>query len=1130
MQRFENVEGELLDPDVDEDSFVVPSDWGAQAEPFRGRGPAPTLSVDPSAPAVLEQLLESGRNRIDTALDHPQSDADLAHHAHLYLGQPAGLLRSTRRDASPLGAAVVVALLGRTATPVDRAIADAWVTAHGIAFAAEAGVLLAAVDLVAPGPRWDTLAVVKAPGRGTYDDLLARLRAHLALTGDASYAEVRKGLAEQRAGPLGVRIATSYLLPTEQDWLDDDLAEIAAAGLSRDHRVMCLLASATTPTQAEAILAATAGWAVTGRPGLLFSLAVNLGGDAAPILGRLLDPRLDAERSRRLIGMLAALPTDAAFTALLDRLDQKYVQPAVLETMDRFPARAMRLLAGAAAGTGARADMARSMLRGHAISNPGVVESIRPLLDSAAAKALDAVLDASARLPVASPDRLPPVLVSPPWTARRPRPKPKSAAAEVRIENLRPPSAITLVWGPGEQEQWATTVTPFSWLYNDGDDWADLVDKAVKGDSTQVEALALGPTELVRPHLATLEPVHTEDTEPSLRRLLGRFGEDAAGFVLRAVLTDPKGLAGALLPYEGSEISARMAEWYAGTSPVLPSTLAWFDRHPATAATDLVPLALGGSAKERSNARSGLMALVRLGHADAIRTAASTHGPGVVKAIEALGLDPLQLLPARIPVPPSWLDPAHLPQVLLVDRTAALPTDAVGHICTMGAISKPGQPYPGIDVVRQTTDPTSLAEMAWGVFERWGVAGFPAKDGAMVFACLGLLGDDETVRRLAPLIRAWPGQSAHARAVAALDVLATIGSDVALMYLHGIAEKARFKGLKGKAQEKMEEVAVKLGLTADQLADRLVPDFGLDPDGSLLIDYGSRRFRVGFDEELKPVVSDEEGARRKLLPKPSAEDDPTLAPAAYARFTGLKKDVKTVATDQIRRFERAMVTGRRWTATEQRSLFVHHPLLWHLARRLVWAIFDAGSGVPRGSFRVAEDRTLADENDETVGLGPDTAVGIAHPLHLGLSLAAWSELFADYEILQPFPQLGREVYALADSERSAKLLDRFAGTTVYTGRILALTHRGWRREPVMHGDLQRFTFRPLADGKAVVVDFQPGIVAGEVMTIAEQTVTRVRLADRAPDWGGAGGASLPFGLLEDVTASEVLRDLEGLRQ
>ena len=75
--------------------------------------------------------------------------------------------------------------------------------------------------------------------------------------------------------------------------------------------------------------------------------------------------------------------------------------------------------------------------------------------------------------------------------------------------------------------------------------------------------------------------------------------------------------------------------------------------------------------------------------------------------------------------------------------------------------------------------------------------------------------------------------------------------------------------------------------------------------------------------------------------------------------------------------------------------------------------------VATGSHIWAEhyDRSLADVHDDTCAVDDGASVGIAHPLHLGASVAAWSELFADYEILQPFPQLGREVHTLTAEER-----------------------------------------------------------------------------------------------------------------
>jgi hypothetical protein len=363
------------------------------------------------------------------------------------------------------------------------------------------------------------------------------------------------------------------------------------------------------------------------------------------------------------------------------------------------------------------------------------------------------------------------------------------------------------------------------------------------------------------------------------------------------------------------------------------------------------------------------------------------------------------------------------------------------------------------------------------------------------------------VRALAATIAAWPGEGGHRKAVRGLDVLAEIGTDLALMHLNGISRRVRFKGLKARAKDKIEQIAARRGLTPEQLADRMVPDFGLDDDGSMALDYGPRRFTVGFDEALVPFVLDGDGRRRTTLPRPGAGDDPELAPAAYQRFSSMKKVARTASADQIRRLETAMVTLRRWTAAEFRELFVAHPLVWHIARRLVWLAADGGA---TAAFRVAEDRTFADARDEAYALPGTATVGIAHPLDLGGELAAWRETFEDYELLQPFPQLERPTYALTGEERRCDHLARFEGRTVRTVRVLALRHRGWARG---YSDVSR----ELPAGRRVLVDLAPGLGSGPPDDEPEQRIEGVRLA------GGAG-----FGELDPVTASEIVADLTGL--
>ena len=216
-----------------------------------------------------------------------------------------------------------------------------------------------------------------------------------------------------------------------------------------------------------------------------------------------------------------------------------------------------------------------------------------------------------------------------------------------------------------------------------------------------------------------------------------------------------------------------------------------------------------------------------------------------------------------------------------------------------------------------------------------------------------------------------------------------------------------------------------------------------------------------------------------------------------------------------------MVLGRRWPAAEFAELLAGHPLLVHLVRRLVWR---TTAGL---TFRCAEDGTYADVHDEEYSLPETAEVGVAHPLEFPGELTAWSELFADYEILQPFPQLGRPSARLAEAERSARTLKRFEGRTVPTGKLLGLTKRGWHRGPVLDNGVESWLLRPLPEGGAVVVNLDPGITVGMPDMDPEQQLTDIWLAETAEgNWSPQG--TRVFGELTPVTASELLGELTGL--
>ena len=359
-------------------------------------------------------------------------------------------------------------------------------------------------------------------------------------------------------------------------------------------------------------------------------------------------------------------------------------------------------------------------------------------------------------------------------------------------------------------------------------------------------------------------------------------------------------------------------------------------------------------------------------------------------------------------------------------------------------------------------------------------------------------------------------------------MLGDIGTDVALMMLNGIAQKVKFKGLQEKARERMDVIAENRGMTAEQLADRLVPDLDLEDDGSRTLDFGPRSFRVGFDEALGPFVVDATGTRLKDLPKPNTKDDPALGAEATEAWKAMKKDVRALAGIQLLRLELAMGSSRRWSGEEFRNFFVEHPLLTHLVRRLVWGVYEPRGPLQR-TFRVAEDRSYADQGDDGSAVDGDAVIGIVHRLHVtDEDAAAWGKLFGDYELAQPFEQLGRAVYRLEPSELAGTALTRFSGRVVETKKLLSLMSRGWRKGAAQDAGSIFEVYKPINSELIASLPFEMGLNAGGMDYVdPTQTLGEIDFSPTEPSWNRRSDAVL-LSTLDEVVLSETIRDIEAM--
>jgi predicted DNA-binding WGR domain protein len=1100
----------------DEDVLVLPAEWTRKVQWRRGGRVAGSLPRLAGAVAKAEALMEAKSTERAKVLAAPRSDGELVAAAE-------GFLDGSR--VTPLGAAAAVVASTHACEHREfgqlAALADGWIAAHGLTFATRAVAEAAGLDVKRRGysfpDKQENLRRVTAAdvgGRWSFDPwlpLAERVRARLTVAGDDEYEEAWQALSEYR--PAVQRTITTYLMPTESEWVDED----CGADL---RRVELVGFAVSTAEQWDRLAGKIDEFDLKLRGGLLATLLDGVGAAVVPRLIELLNSRngYTAER-RAVIGGLALIPTDEAFATLVQHADDKLAAAGLSEAMQRFPVRALRLLGTAAGAPDGNRKPEAELLRRHATANPEVAAVALPSLPEVARRQVESILASLSTVPPASAESLHPLLATPPWTRAR------TVAEPVVVTGLTPPDVPRLCWAPGERE---ALVPQFeepgpedaAGLERWEQEAVKLREGRMSHAADEEKFFVNAPRSLALELLPVWRPMGFWSPGWTLPRLLFRFGVDALPVVVQR--NRQRGSLDVygplLLPAEGAGIATLMADWLDRLKSVRWIAVSWLRRHPEAAARDLVPAAAGPAGAERRAAEQALRVLVAAGHAGLVREAAADHGAAAASAVDLLlSADPAETVPARLPDLPQWVEEAaSLTPVLLRDRRDALPSEAVRHLCTMLALSRLGLPYPGLAAVRETLDPVALAEFGWSLFKGWESAGFPPKQ-SWVLEALALIGDDDTVRRLSPVVRAWPGAGGHARAMTGLDVLYAIGSEMALIHLHAISRKVKFEALRYGADSRVRAVAAELGLTSDQLADRLVPDFGLDDQHTLTLDYGPRRFVVTLDEQLRPSVMDADGRRRKELPRPGANDDEALATAAYKRFSGLKKDLRSVAADQVRRLEDAMVIRRRWTVAEFRRLLVGHPLMGHLTRRLVWVTYSADGAVGT-SFRVAEDGSMADVDDKAFAVGDDDVVGVAHPVDLEADLSAWTALFTDYEILQSFPQLHRPVWRLTAEQAAQQRLPEFVGVRVPVDRLLKLERRGWwGRSAPMDAGIQNTMECDLPGPGGLDFPLDPGISINDVHDQPTQIFRDARLT-------GAEN----FAALDPVIVSELLCDLHYL--
>ena len=396
----------------------------------------------------------------------------------------------------------------------------------------------------------------------------------------------------------------------------------------------------------------------------------------------------------------------------------------------------------------------------------------------------------------------------------------------------------------------------------------------------------------------------------------------------------------------------------------------------------------------------------------------------------------------------SWLLSGDLPKLRNADGTPAgdVIRDAILlSCCELGRVGRSDTAAK----LAEGLDKSDLERLACEVYERWFSAGAQAKH-KWVLSFAAVFGGTAMTPRLHKAIHDWPEHQRGAIACDAVMALAMSTDPAAIVIVDGLSRKFKFRQVKQAAAAALENAAGELGITAEELADRIVPDLGFGRDGKRTFDYGKRAFTVRLTPTLELQIVNDQGKAVKNMPAPGKTDDPQAA-GAYEEFKTMKKQIKATVTAQRARLEAALSAARFWDTDRWQALFVDNPIMHQFAMSLIWGVYEDGRLTD--TFRYMEDGSFNTVDEEEYVLPEKAMIGLVHPVELEEEvLKGWKQQLEDYEITQSIDQLSRQVFTLDESRAGEKVLEDFGGKKLnglsLSGKMLG---QGWYRGSVQDG-------------------------------------------------------------------------------
>jgi hypothetical protein len=322
-----------------------------------------------------------------------------------------------------------------------------------------------------------------------------------------------------------------------------------------------------------------------------------------------------------------------------------------------------------------------------------------------------------------------------------------------------------------------------------------------------------------------------------------------------------------------------------------------------------------------------------------------------------------------------------------------------------------------------------------------------------------LLGNDNTVPLFETLFKRMIDEKRVKVAEMVIHNTMVIGTNKALRLVEFISRKYANKkpALAEAARNSLEAAAKELNLSADELADLIIPNFDFE-DLQRIVKVEEEEYRAMIDLDFSLVFYDENNKKRKSLPKNASKD-------IKDEMNAIAKDLKAVVRMQSGRMEQFLQVGKQWTTDYWMNLFMNHPIMFVYATKLLW-IGETNEG-EKVVFRVLEDALMVDIENEEVAVDTLDKIYLYHPILVEEEVRnTWKRVFYDEEISPLVEQVNRPFYFVQPSDIVHGEYKKLPSSEIPKGAEFVksyLEKRGWSKETGDGGSLWFYKQFPTLD-------------------------------------------------------------------